>query len=195
LYETYLLLAFCVAGAGIAAGYFWQKHFITASSGLISAVILLFAAFNVSPPSSALPPFLQSIWFIPHVLAYFCGYALILLACIASLRAIFSKQQQQEMFQITGQLATLALVFITCGLCFGSIWANDAWGSWWNWDPKENLALVQWLLLAAFIHTPLQSRYSVTGVTLLILTLLITVLMYLGITFLPLTGSSSHVNV
>ena len=44
-------------------------------------------------------------------------------------------------------------MLLTIGLISGAVWDNEAWGSWWSWDPKETWALICWLVYAAYLHT------------------------------------------
>ena len=57
---------------------------------------------------------------------------------------------------------TLGLGFglLTLGLISGAVWANEAWGAYWSWDPKETWALITWLVYAIYLHTRLSDEYS-----------------------------------
>ena len=48
---------------------------------------------------------------------------------------------------------TVGFLLLTVGLISGAVWANEAWGNWWSWDPKETWALICWLVYAAYLHT------------------------------------------
>merc|ERR1719352_700287 len=50
----------------------------------------------------------------------------------------------------------LGFGFLTIGIISGGVWANEAWGSYWSWDPKETWALICWLVYAGYLHTRLQ---------------------------------------
>jgi cytochrome c-type biogenesis protein CcsB len=50
---------------------------------------------------------------------------------------------------------TVGFLMLTIGIISGAVWANEAWGSWWSWDPKETWALICWLVYAAYLHTRL----------------------------------------
>ena len=50
---------------------------------------------------------------------------------------------------------TVGFLLLSVGLVSGAVWANEAWGSWWSWDPKETWALICWLVYAAYLHTRL----------------------------------------
>ncbi|MFM7674815.1 MAG: c-type cytochrome biogenesis protein CcsB [Synechococcus sp.] len=67
-----------------------------------------------------------------------------------------------SMFRISEQLdalsyrtITVGFLLLSVGLVSGAVWANEAWGSWWSWDPKETWALICWLVYAAYLHTRL----------------------------------------
>merc|ERR1719506_1347739 len=57
---------------------------------------------------------------------------------------------------------TLGLGFglLTLGLISGAVWANEAWGNYWSWDPKETWALITWLVYAGYLHTRLQLKWE-----------------------------------
>ena len=54
---------------------------------------------------------------------------------------------------------------LTIGILSGAVWANEAWGSYWSWDPKETWALVTWLVFAIYFHSRQQSANSQTSET------------------------------
>ena len=49
---------------------------------------------------------------------------------------------------------------LTVGIVSGAVWANEAWGSYWSWDPKETWALICWLVYAAYLHTRLSRGWQ-----------------------------------
>ncbi len=59
---------------------------------------------------------------------------------------------------------TLGLGFplLTIGILSGAVWANEAWGSYWSWDPKETWAFITWLVFAIYFHTRLTKNWSGT---------------------------------
>ena len=56
---------------------------------------------------------------------------------------------------IVGGYRTISLgfIFLTIGIISGAVWANEAWGSYWNWDPKETWAFITWTIFAIYLHT------------------------------------------
>ena len=53
------------------------------------------------------------------------------------------------------QIISFGFPLLTIGIIAGAVWANEAWGSYWSWDPKETWALITWLVFAAYIHARL----------------------------------------
>tara|TARA_S200000501_G_C20753462_1_gene712752 strand:- start:130 stop:1068 length:939 start_codon:yes stop_codon:yes gene_type:complete len=58
----------------------------------------------------------------------------------------------EELDTLSYRAILVGFVLLTLGLITGSIWANEAWGTWWSWDPKETWALISWLFYAAYLH-------------------------------------------
>nr|YP_002327548.1 cytochrome c biogenesis protein [Vaucheria litorea]ACF70965.1 protein involved in cytochrome c biogenesis [Vaucheria litorea] len=58
----------------------------------------------------------------------------------------------ENMDNLSYRIISLGFPFLTIGIISGAIWANEAWGSYWSWDPKETWALITWLIFAAYLH-------------------------------------------
>ncbi len=173
----------------LAALVLLRRSVWTCMSGIIFFLFLVWAAVKLS----SAPPALQSGWFIPHVGAYFTGYALLVLCSIIAAASLFYKSKRSVCMNLADKIALPAFFFLTLGLGIGSIWASEAWGIWWSWDPKESLALSQWLLLCFHMHMPSHRRLSVPGALVLIAVLVLSGFMYLGIHLLPTAEASLHV--
>ena len=98
------------------------------------------------------PPALQSVWFVPHILAYMIAYSLCAVACILTVTSFFHKNDRPRLDAGTYSLVCAAFPFMTMGMLWGAIWANDIWGAFWSFDAKENWALVTWLMYAVYLH-------------------------------------------
>ncbi len=59
----------------------------------------------------------------------------------------------EQLDSLSYRAITAGFLLLTIGLISGAVWANEAWGSWWSWDPKETWALICWLVYAAYLHT------------------------------------------
>ena len=64
---------------------------------------------------------------------------------------VFTNAEQLD--SLSYRAITAGFLLLTVGLISGAVWANEAWGSWWSWDPKETWALICWLVYAAYLHT------------------------------------------
>ena len=54
----------------------------------------------------------------------------------------------------------LGFPFLTIGIIAGGVWANEAWGSYWSWDPKETWALITWIIFATYLHARLTKGWT-----------------------------------
>ncbi len=61
----------------------------------------------------------------------------------------------EKLDSLSYRTITVGFLLLSVGLVSGAVWANEAWGSWWSWDPKETWALICWLVYAAYLHTRL----------------------------------------
>jgi cytochrome c-type biogenesis protein CcsB len=64
----------------------------------------------------------------------------------------FSSKLLENMDNMSYRIICLGFPFLTIGIIAGAVWANEAWGSYWSWDPKETWALITWLVFAAYLH-------------------------------------------
>ncbi len=69
-----------------------------------------------------------------------------------STSSIFASKLLENMDNISYRIISLGFPFLTIGIIAGAVWANEAWGSYWSWDPKETWALITWLVFAAYLH-------------------------------------------
>nr|YP_010266696.1 cytochrome c heme attachment protein [Syzygium samarangense]QCG69295.1 CcsA [Syzygium samarangense]UIE10926.1 cytochrome c heme attachment protein [Syzygium samarangense]WPR14362.1 cytochrome c heme attachment protein [Syzygium samarangense] len=70
-----------------------------------------------------------------------------------SYRNYYRAQLIQQLDQWSYRIISLGFIFLTIGILSGAVWANEAWGSYWNWDPKETWAFITWTLFAIYLHT------------------------------------------
>jgi len=64
----------------------------------------------------------------------------------------FASKLLENMDNMSYRIICLGFPFLTIGIIAGAVWANEAWGSYWSWDPKETWALITWLVFAAYLH-------------------------------------------
>nr|YP_009318761.1 cytochrome c biogenesis protein [Bertolonia acuminata]APA17835.1 cytochrome c biogenesis protein [Bertolonia acuminata] len=70
-----------------------------------------------------------------------------------SARNYYRAQLIQQLDQWSYRIISLGFIFLNIGILSGSVWANEAWGSYWNWDPKETWSVITWTLFAIYLHT------------------------------------------
>lgn len=128
---------------------------MSAVLALSAAIPLIGTLFMTPPVVWKRVPILQSDWFIPHVLAYCIAYGLCLAAFILLGVTLIRLARGKEAFRYelgSRLLILLAFPLLTFGLCSGALWGDQAWGSYWGWDPKENWGLITWFLYALYLH-------------------------------------------
>nr|YP_010577450.1 cytochrome c heme attachment protein [Coccoloba uvifera]UZP14066.1 cytochrome c heme attachment protein [Coccoloba uvifera] len=69
-----------------------------------------------------------------------------------SLRNYYRSQLIEQLDHWSSRVISLGFIFLTIGILSGAVWANEAWGSYWNWDPKETWAFITWTIFAIYLH-------------------------------------------
>ena len=129
-------------------------------------------------------PALKSNWLMMHVTIMLLSYAALLSGALLSISFLILNWVQTKnilffLFQdsknlkiqplskfyffelpktldnLSYRLIGIGFAFLTIGILSGAVWANEAWGSYWSWDPKETWALITWILFAIYLHTRL----------------------------------------
>jgi ABC-type transport system involved in cytochrome c biogenesis permease subunit len=123
----------------------------------LGMALLVPPAFVFSPDPQLLPPALRSPLFVPHVAAYVLGYVVMALAAAQAAlqlgrRRAGDAKGAAELERATYRMVRLGFPMLTLGLLLGSVWGHRAWGSYWNWDPKELWSLATWLVYVAYLH-------------------------------------------
>nr|YP_010259811.1 cytochrome c biogenesis protein [Cymbidium cyperifolium]UIX53203.1 cytochrome c biogenesis protein [Cymbidium cyperifolium]WEV85917.1 cytochrome c biogenesis protein [Cymbidium cyperifolium] len=75
-----------------------------------------------------------------------------------SFQNFYKYQLIQRLDYWSYRVISLGFTFLTIGILSGAVWANEAWGSYWNWDPKETWAFITWTIFAIYLHTRLQDQ-------------------------------------
>ena len=194
--ETRLWYSFFLPLAGIIVYSRWQYKWILGFSTLLAAVFVCINLFRPEIHSKTLMPALQSPWFAPHVIVYMMAYALLGAAVVMSVYLLFCKKEagtDREM-EITDNLVYVGPSFMTLGMLMGAIWAKEAWGHYWAWDPKETWAAITWLSYLVYIHYRLYRPRSIRpSLWLIIIAFCLLQMCWWGINYLPSAqGMSVH---
>ncbi len=162
-YEAIVYVAWATMFFGLA---FDKKSKLTvASAAFVSAMILTAAYANwIDPEIANLQPVLNSYWLMIHVAVIVASYgpfALGMILGFVSLLLIFFTNEKnkakmdlniQEITYINEMALTIGLIMLTIGNFLGGQWANESWGRYWGWDPKETWALISIMVYAFVIH-------------------------------------------
>ena len=70
----------------------------------------------------------------------------------SSVQNYYKSQLIEELDHWSYRVISLGFIFLTIGILSGAVWANEAWGSYWNWDPKETWAFITWTIFAIYLH-------------------------------------------
>jgi len=189
--ETRLWYSFFLPLVGLITYSRWQYRWILSFSTLLSAVFLCINILKPEIHSKEMMPALQSPWFAPHVIIYMFAYATTGVATLMALWQLFRKQDQLAAID---NLTRVGLSFITIGMLFGALWAKEAWGTYWSWDPKETWAAATWLCYLIYVHLRKSRPAAVTSALLWqVICFLCLQMCWWGINYLPSAqGISVH---
>lgn len=142
-----------------------QSKLVVAASAFVSAMILTAAYMNwIDPEIGNLQPVLNSYWLMIHVaiiVASYGPFALgMILGVVSLLLILFTNEKNKskmelnikEITYINEMALTIGLIMLTIGNFLGGQWANESWGRYWGWDPKETWALISIMVYAFVIH-------------------------------------------
>lgn len=192
--ETRLWYSFFLPLAGLIVYARWRYKWILTFSTLLATVFICVNIFKPEIHSKALMPALQSPWFAPHVIVYMFAYALLGAATVMAIYLLFFKNgnAKPEETEITDNLVYAGLAFLTIGMLFGALWAKEAWGHYWSWDPKETWAAITWLAYLTYIHyNLLPQRKLTTALWILIIAFVLLQMCWWGINYLPSARATS----
>jgi cytochrome c-type biogenesis protein CcsB len=182
--------------AAIIIGY-WLLPRLRAITALLLPLVMLITAWMLVVPNntSTLPSTYHTIWLFIHIgfikiflgAAFFAvGIAVVILLRQANIAIDrLSRFPGNESLDDTAyRCMALALIFDTLGVVAGAIWAQDAWGHYWNWDPLEVWSLITWLAIGLTLHVRASFGTAPTTNALLILgTFVIAFFTFFGIPF------------
>nr|QBE87618.1 cytochrome c heme attachment protein [Limeum aethiopicum] len=81
-------------------------------------------------------------------------------ATLFSFRNYYRSQLIEQLDYWSYRVISLGFIFLTIGILSGAVWANEAWGSYWNWDPKETWAFITWTVFAIYLHTRTNKNFQ-----------------------------------
>lgn len=164
LYEVFVL--FCLI-TGAMYLYYEQKSqtkklgsFVLIIINAAVAFILWYTFAKNADAIQPLVPALQSYWMKIHVPSNFIGYGAFSISAMIAVAYLLRNQSlvknilpsEYVMEDLMYKSIAIGFIFFTIATILGAIWAAEAWGGYWSWDPKETWALIVWLNYAAWLH-------------------------------------------
>jgi len=197
-----------IAWATVLAGFIFSKHSpITLAATSILAGLILFVAHLswMNPQVTNLVPVLNSYWLSIHVSMITASYGFLslgaLLGFITLLLFVIRTDANEkhialsikELNAVSEMSLMIGLVMLSVGNFLGGVWANESWGRYWGWDPKETWALVSILVYAVVVHLRfIKSIYSEFNFSVISLLSFTSILMtYFGVNYY-LSGMHSY---
>ncbi|MGM0504629.1 MAG: cytochrome c biogenesis protein, partial [Bacteroidota bacterium] len=143
-----------------------RSLFVLAATAVLGGFTLLVAHLSfMDPEITNLVPVLQSYWLTLHVSIITSSYGFLGLGAIIGiivliLYVLLSHQNKKEILATIEELTvinykslTIGLYLLTIGTFLGAIWANESWGRYWGWDPKETWSLITIIVYSFIIHS------------------------------------------
>jgi cytochrome c-type biogenesis protein CcsB len=162
-YETMIFVGWAAALSGLV--FSRRSPISLAVTGILSAIALIVAAMSwMNPEITNLVPVLKSYWLIIHVAIITTSYGFLAMGALLgalNLGLMISRTKEnllrlkdsiQEISYIIELSLIVGLILLTIGCFIGGVWANESWGRYWGWDPKETWALVSILVYASLLH-------------------------------------------
>lgn len=216
-YSSFLILL------GIITFNRWKYFWFLAYSDLMAIVFLLINLTHPETYNKTLMPALQSYWFVPHVIVYILSYAILAVSWLVAIKGliksypdlnifgkilsvilypvffvieIFSDDKDdnpQKILKMADNIVYIGFAFLTLGITFGALWAKEAWGNYWTWDPKETWALLTFLVYLIYIHIRTHHKYK-TKLHLWVLSISFVFLLsaWFGVNYMPSAKNSVH---
>lgn len=193
--ETRLWYSFFLSLVGYVAyrrnGYPWMLTF----AGVMATVFTMINLLKPEIHSAGLMPALQSPWFVPHVTVYILSYAMFGAATIGAciqLRRLWAGKPDAKILAFTDSVVGAGFGLLTFGMLMGMVWAKQAWGHYWTWDPKETWALATAFAYLLYIHLRLTKRPVRTAQWVLIAAFVLLMITWLGVDVMPAAKGSIH---
>lgn len=203
-YESLIFFAWAVVFLYLVIEWRTKSRSPGAFTLPVAFIAMAYASFSPDVNSRIQPliPALQSNWLVTHVIACFLGYAAFAIACgLAVMYLLKDRSGPKEgeerswprflpaldlLEELIYQSVVLGFLLLGLGIVTGSVWAHNAWGSYWSWDPKETWSLITWLIYALMLHARLVRGWRGRRTAVLALVGFASVLFtYLGVNYLP----------
>nr|YP_010903831.1 heme attachment to plastid cytochrome c [Hypnea musciformis]WCH56882.1 heme attachment to plastid cytochrome c [Hypnea musciformis] len=214
LYESLIFLSWVLTFIHLIIEKQNNSKLIGAINIPISLFTIAFSSLVLPPEikqASPLVPALRSNWLMMHVSIMMFSYGTLILGSLLSIlfliisitnkyklnktKLVYDKNKTYLLFNrlnflqsvdnLSYRIISLGFPMLTIGIIAGSVWANEAWGSYWSWDPKETWALITWIIFATYLHARLSKSWQGEKPAILAsLGFIVIWICYLGVNFL-----------
>nr|WP_317038969.1 cytochrome c biogenesis protein CcsA [Vaginella massiliensis] len=155
-----------ISWVGVLSGLILHKNrnaFIPATGAMVAVIMMGFAhgGSMLDPQITPLVPVLKSYWLIIHVAIIVSSYGFFGLSAVLSvfslIMMLFKSNEKikislKEMAYVNEISLTIGIFLLTVGTFLGGMWANESWGRYWSWDPKETWAFISVIVYAFVLH-------------------------------------------
>ncbi|MBW1926905.1 MAG: c-type cytochrome biogenesis protein CcsB [Deltaproteobacteria bacterium] len=207
LYESLVFFAWMTVLVYLVMEWRVKRRVIGAFATPFASLAMAYASFSpeIEDEIQPLIPALKSNWLIAHVVTCFLGYASFAVACGLGIMYLFKNRSSGDSTGIMGiipdckvldelmhQTIIFGFLWLTLGIITGAVWANDAWGTYWSWDPKETWSLITWFVYATALHARFVRGWAGRRIAYLSIIGFVSVMFtYFGVNFL-LSGLHSY---
>ena len=194
--ETRLWYSFFLSTVGYVTYRHWKYKWLLSFSSLIACVFVCINIFKPEIHSTSLMPALQSYWFVPHVTVYILSYAMLGAATIAATIQLVNMRKgkpDNDLYNLMDNVVYIGFGFLILGMLMGAVWAKEAWGHYWSWDPKETWAFITSAAYLVYIHMRLQKYHPKFALWMLPAAFVLLMITWVGVNYLPAAQGSIHV--
>lgn len=161
MYESLIFFAWAIMLTYLLLELKHPHRGLGAAIAPFAFLAMAYASFGTETGIKPLIPALKSNWLIAHVVTCFLGYAAFAVSCGAAIIYLFAKGKselipdKETLDEVIYRTVLIGFLLLTAGIATGAVWADQAWGTYWSWDPKETWSLITWFVYAALIHARL----------------------------------------
>lgn len=171
---------------------YWRIPAVRPAAAFVAPVLFIMMGWLLvtSPGEGHFPPTYRTLWLYVHVALgkIFLGAVLVAVGLSGMILARLPRGEALE--ELAFRFMAIGFVFETLMLVSGAIWAQDAWGRYWAWDPLETWAFLTWLSLAAFLHARVAFRVGPRASAVMIIGVF--VLAFLTFFGVPFISTAAH---
>lgn len=200
LYESLVFFGLCIAGIYLFLELRLSTKILGGLVFIVATLVMAYASLKADASIKPLLPALKSNWLIAHVITCFLGYGAFAIAFGLGIFYLINERKRNEhslfsktiLENLIYRLILFGFFWFSLGIITGAVWANQAWGSYWSWDPKETWSLITWLVYGGTLHAKIVRGWNGKRFAWLAVIGFISVLFtYFGVNFF-LTGLHSY---